>query len=145
MPLRYEKVVEINAPAERAWEVLAEVGCWPEWTPSITAAEPLTEGALREGYRARLTVRGAGRSVWTVTEVVPGQRFTWGTALRGTRPVAWHVVEPRPGGSRATLGVEVSGLPATLLAAFLRRGVVRNVEAEAAGLKKRAEHAARAN
>lgn len=45
--LRAESV--INAPAARVWEVLADLGRMPEWSPELVRMIPLKRGGRRVG------------------------------------------------------------------------------------------------
>lgn len=139
--MRYERSIDITAPPDAVWSVLRDVPAWPRWTESITAAEWVSGNGLVVGARARLTVRGAGKAVWTVTAVDEGRSFTWESRVGGVRSAASHVIEAAPGGSRVTLAVDLTGLLATLLRPLVARTTRANLEAEAEGLKKLAEAA----
>jgi uncharacterized membrane protein len=51
--MRYERTVEIDAPAEKVWSVLADVENWPKWTPSVRQVEPLDDSDAKVGSRFR--------------------------------------------------------------------------------------------
>ena len=69
--------IEINAPAERVWQVLMDFDQFPEWNPFIRSIS----GEAREG--AQLTARleppgGMGMTFRpTVLRAAPGQEFRW--------------------------------------------------------------------
>jgi hypothetical protein len=69
--------IEIDAPAERVWEVLTEFDAYPEWNPFITRLE----GAGREGARLSVTIRPPGRKAMTLGPTVkvlrPVSEFRW--------------------------------------------------------------------
>jgi carbon monoxide dehydrogenase subunit G len=48
----FSVTVEIPAPPDRVWAVLADIERWPEWTPTVTRIQRLDRGPL-----ARLTRR----------------------------------------------------------------------------------------
>lgn len=69
--------VDIEAPAERVWDVLADTPRYPEWNPFVTRFE----GELREGADVRVTVRAPGRSPVTfaarIARLAPGRELRW--------------------------------------------------------------------
>ena len=136
---RWERSIEIAASPDRAWTVLSDVARWPEWTPSVesVANVPATLGV---GSTAVVKPRGNPKSIWTVTEWNPDQNFTWTTTVRGAKTIGEHVIEPLGDGHcRVTLAIQVDGLLAAVLKPLLGGRVVGNLEAEAAGLKRRSE------
>ena len=141
--IEYEETILIQAPPEKVWAVYTDVEKWPEWTPSMKHIERLDEGPLALGKQARVSAEGAPTSVFTVTEHTEGRSFIWSTTTRGIKAEAYHIVEPDGAGTKATLGVRMSGLMATIFAPMIRRTATRNVHTEAEGLKQRCEASGR--
>ncbi len=139
MSVHVERTVRINAPPDAIWAVMMDVERWPEWTESIRSVQQLDSGPFALRSEARLRVRGGPASVWRVTELTEGQSFTWESDVGGVHSRASHVIDPEDDGSRVTLTVTISGLPATLLAPFLAWAGRRNLRMEAEGLKRRCE------
>ena len=140
--MQIEVSVEIDAPAERVWDVMADVERWPEWTASMRRVERLDRGPFAVGSEARVKQPKMPVLRWTVVSVEPGRAFAWETRSPGACTVGTHVVDPQgPGRSRATLSVKQSGPVMALLAPFIRPMTRRYVEIEAAGLKRRCEAA----
>lgn len=84
-----ETTVDILAPAEVVWAVLADTAAWSEWNPTLTKCE----GKLEPGQRLVVTAQPPGRGAWTFKPtVLTGEG--WG---RGLHPVA---VRPAGLGSR---------------------------------------------
>jgi hypothetical protein len=48
--------IEIDAPAERVWQVIADLGRYPEWNPFITRAA----GEFTHGSRLDITIEAPG-------------------------------------------------------------------------------------
>lgn len=69
--------IEIDAPAERVWAVLADFEAYPKWNPFIRRAV----GELRDGQRIQVTIQPPGRSEFefepTLVYVEPGQALRW--------------------------------------------------------------------
>src|SRR4051794_29371835 len=45
----FETTRHIDSPTEPVWEVLFDVGRWPEWTPTIGSVERLDDGPFQVG------------------------------------------------------------------------------------------------
>jgi uncharacterized protein YndB with AHSA1/START domain len=131
--------VSIDAPPEKVWAVMVDVESWPEWTPSVMRVQRLDNREFGEGSRAKLTVKGAPTSVWTVVDFSPGKAFTWSTKARGVESVAEHIITHAGDGSKVTLNVVNRGLIATIMAPLIRRVSRRNLRMEGDGLKARCE------
>ena len=136
---RWERSIEINAPTERAWEVISDVARWPEWTASILTVER-PDGDFGMGSEAVVHAMGTPKSRFVVTRWEPGRGFDWETKVRGARSVGEHWIEPgEPGKCRVTLSVVVTGAVAALLKPLIGRTIRRNLDMEAEGLKRRSE------
>jgi hypothetical protein len=72
-----DAAIEIEAPAERVWDVLMDFASYPQWNPFITRAE----GIPVEGARLKITIRAPGYRPVTfkphVLRVVAGRELTW--------------------------------------------------------------------
>ena len=132
--------VDIAAAPERVWEVLADVERWSEWTETVTWVRRLDDGPLRSGSRAKINQPKIPETEYVVTELEPGQSFTWVATGSGVITTARHTVEALPGGgSRVRLAVEQGGLVGSLMGRFYRGLTDRYLANEAAGLKARCE------
>ncbi|TCK27385.1 SRPBCC family protein [Pseudonocardia endophytica] len=133
----------VDADAEQLWAVVADPASWPEWTASMTSVQ-LLDGRLEVGARARVVQPGLPPSLWTVTELVPGESFVWATTSGGVTTVGSHLVRKRDGGrSRIELGLDMRGLLAPVLNLLMGKRFRRYVTMEADGLKAAAEFARR--
>jgi hypothetical protein len=69
--------IEIQAPTETVWDLLANTDAFPDWNPFITRLE----GELRTGARLVVTITPPkGKAMTfrpTVETLVPGRELTW--------------------------------------------------------------------
>lgn len=142
--MRYETRVRVDAAAGTVWRLLADVGRWPEWTPTVTSValrDPRPAGAeVAVGQRAVVKQPGRRATTYTVREVVPGRRFLWGRSSAGVRQSADHVVEPEGAGRCVVTLVFTMEGPVGGLLGRLGAGAIRGaVDGEAAALKAAAE------
>ena len=135
----FTEQVEIAAPPDAVWPVIADVERWHEWTASITKIE-LLDGELEPGARARIKQPKFPAVVWRVTKVEPGRYFEWENRSPGLYSVGGHRVEPTAGGaSIATLTISQQGPLAPLLGLLADKLTRPYMEMEANGLKQRVE------
>jgi hypothetical protein len=136
--------IDVTAPADDVWPVIADVERWHEWTPSVRSIRRLDGGPLSVGSRAIVRQPKLPPAMWKVTALDPGWGFTWKTGMPGAWVHAHHSVVPLAGGSRATLSLGFEGVLGGVLG-HLTRGInARYLALEAAGLKRRSEERAAA-
>ena len=140
MQPRYSISIDINAPAERVFEVMADVERWHEWTPSISGITRKQSGPLVVGETATVRQPKLPPATWTVNAIKPGRSFSWFNRAPGLRVTGFHGAEPAPGGSRATLSLTYEGIFGGLLARMTEGITKKYIEMEAKGLKARAEN-----
>jgi hypothetical protein len=132
--------VDIAAAPERVWEVLADVERWSDWTETVTWVRRLDDGPLRSGSRAKINQPKIPETEYVVTEIEPGQSFTWVATGPGVTTTARHMIEALPGGgTRVTLAVDQAGLLGSVMGRFYRGLTDRYLANEAEGLKARCE------
>src|SRR5688572_6601747 len=132
--------IEVEAPAERVWEVLREVERWPEWASTVTSVRRLDDGPLAVGSRVRVEQPRIPPTEYVVTEFEPNRSFTWTATGPGVRTTARHRLEQLGAGTtRVTLAVEQAGPLGTVMGRFYRRLTDRYLTAEAEGIKARSE------
>jgi uncharacterized protein YndB with AHSA1/START domain len=139
MKREFKITTEIAAPPSTVWSVMSDVVRWHEWTASITSVERLDEGPMGPDSRARVRQPKLPVAVWKVTDWKPGEGFTWVNRAPGLLVKGHHYVTPASVGARATLGLEMEGLFAPLLAWLTGAITERYIAMEAAGLKQRSE------
>lgn len=102
---------DIDAPAERLWDLLTDLDAWPRWGPSVRAAT-IDAPALACGARGRVTTAVGVEVPFEVTRYEPGRHWAWRVA--GV-PATDHVVEPL-GADRCRVGFGVPWPAAAYLA-----------------------------
>jgi hypothetical protein len=142
--MRIEQSVSVNAPRDVVWAVLVDVETWPQLTDSVTSLNRLETGPLRVGSRASIKQPRLPTSVWTVTELVDHERFTWDTSGPGWRTHAVHDVIPAgPGSCTLHLLMEITGPVGEVMGRLTAGTARRYVGMEAEGIKRHAESQAR--
>jgi hypothetical protein len=71
-----EYSIDIAAPPEAVWDVLTDVGAYPEWNPFLTIAQ----APVAVGDRMNVTIRPGRRTMTfrpTVTVFEPGHEISW--------------------------------------------------------------------
>lgn len=138
--MRFEASIDVAAPAQRVFDVYADVEHWPDWTKSVTSVERLDQGPLRVGSRARIRQPRLPVAVWEVTDFVPGESFTWIARGPGILTTGRHMVIPSGGGhARVKASLEQAGLLGPLVGLLTKRLTDRYLQTEVSGLKARCE------
>lgn len=114
------------------WDLLSRPGLWSQWSPYVAGAEGLGSPQVESGRAGHVVLRGGLRVSALITEVKPGESWTWkvgGILLR-------HTVTAKPaGGSRIEHELEGSSRPWSVAAfaylpvvAAIARSLVRVAE-----------------
>lgn len=122
-------------PPEAVWPVLADIGSWPDWCPTMVSVAP--DGPFAVGVTVRVVQPGLRPAVWTVDDIVTGRSFRWSTRGPGFRTAADHVLEPSGSGTTVRLSVDITGVMAWAVALISGGTIRRYVHAEAAALVQR--------
>lgn len=129
----------VEASPATAWQVLADVESWPQWTASMTRIERLDQGPLQTGSRVRIEQPGMRPMTWTITRFEPESRFDWETRAPGIRITASHTIESTQEGLLCTNDVHTGGWLAPLFAPMIGKRTRRYVDMETDGWKQRSE------
>ncbi|MGY1736207.1 SRPBCC family protein [Geodermatophilus sp. SYSU D00684] len=139
---RLSTAIEIDAPPERVWAELTDLGAYPEWNPFIVRAE----GDVVPGARLSLRMQPVGGRVLTIRprlrEVAPARELRWlgrlGVPGLFDGEHAFRL-EPAGAGTRLVQEETFRGVLVPLLARSLRRSTLPAFEAMNRALKERAE------
>jgi uncharacterized protein YndB with AHSA1/START domain len=107
--------IEIAAPPEIAWDVLAAIDRWPSWNPAVRSVT--VEGAIEEGSTFRWKA-GPGTITSTIEDLQRPRRMAWTGTSFGIRATHVHTFEPRDGTTVVTTNESCEGLVARV---FKRR------------------------
>lgn len=91
------------------------------------------------GSRARIKQPRFPPTTWTVTELFPGESFTWVATGPGVRTCARHQVEPTGSGALVTLTLDQQGVVGRFVGRLTTGLTKRYLGMEANGLRERAE------
>ena len=128
------------------WDVFSDVQRWPEWTASVTRLVGLDGPELAVGRRFEIKQPRLPRLVWEVTEVLPGESWTWVQRSSGGSTLARHdVVATDEGHTLVRQRLEQRGPIGALVGWLMRTTTKRYLELEAQGLKARSEQRARSH
>lgn len=137
--MRYEKAVEVDAPAARVWEVLNDVEHWSDWSPTIEQITRLDDGAFTTGSTARVKQPKMRPMNWEVTEDAPGRSFVWATRTSGCTLTAGHYISGDDGRVGVRLTFEIAGALSPLLSVLAGSRIRRYVDLEGESLKRHCE------
>ena len=137
-------VIDIDAPVERVWSVLADFGAYPEWNPFITQIT----GELSPGSKLEVRIQPPG---WrgmtlkpTALRVQANREFAWlgHLLVRGLfdGEHQFHLAPLAAGRTRFTQHEEFRGILVLLTGAVLEK-TLEGFEQMNAALKLRAEQA----
>ena len=138
----FVKVVDVAASPERAWDVLADLVRWPEWTAGMTRITPLDAAPLGVGSRLHVEQPDLRPIDLEIVSWDPGRGFAWRGRQPGVKVFADHRLAPTPGGCRFTLSLRYSGLLGAVVGLLARRLTERFMAMESEGFKRRCEESA---
>ena len=132
--------LQIDAPAERLWQLTIDVERWPSLFPTITSVARNDGGPMRVGASARIKQPGQPLRVWTVTECQAPRRFVWETRGVGFSMRAIHAITPIDG-THATnaLTIELAGPLGPVVGLIAGRQIQRVLEVENEGFRSAAQ------
>jgi uncharacterized protein YndB with AHSA1/START domain len=133
---RVEKSIEIRAPPERVWEMLA-LDRLPEWTEGLQkSVEYISEvrtpeDKYRVGASTRTNIKGAGMIDFEITECLENEKIKYRMlGKRANNTVVTYILEPVKGGTKFAY-VMTYELPWGILGKFLGKLAKGTLEKEA--------------
>jgi hypothetical protein len=131
--------IEIQASPRAVWEVLTDLGAYPDWNPLFVEAS----GQIAAGQQLTLrTAQPRGRTMKVVVTILaaePGTELRWTAGLKGLIGGEHsYVFTPDGNGTRLVQSETFSGLLVPFSGKVLRRAEASFQQLNAA-IKKRAE------
>ena len=137
--------IDVKASPDRTWGVLAALGDWPAWHPSISEFAGFPSAGERLRFRAQSPEGGGAVTLKpTVLDAEPDRLLRWRGhfLVRGLFDATHEFhLEPTPSGTRVTQRERFSGVLVPLMGGVLARTERDNLRADQA-LKARAESTA---
>jgi ligand-binding SRPBCC domain-containing protein len=143
-----EKSIEITAPPEIVWNIVADPSFVPKLYPHIIAVAPGHSRIATVGKSVTITARVAGRKMLAslvATEVVPNKKFSYRHLPDGflDKYLCSIILEPTKKGTKLTESVEYEAhagyLGKTVSALVVHREVRENILESLKNLKEIAE------
>ena len=143
-----EKTIEIAAPPEIVWNIVADPSYVPKLYPHIISVTPGHSRIATVGKSVTITAKVAGRKIMaslTATEVVPNKRFSYKHQPDGflDKYLSSIVLQPSSKGTKLTESVEYQAhagyLGKTVSTLVVHRLVKQNVLESLKNIKEIAE------
>lgn len=138
-----EHALEIDAPAQRVWQVICDLDRYPEWNPFVVACRSSLVVGEAIDMRVRVFPFFAQPQRERILEHVPGRRLCYGLPPRASGALAsrrCHEILPLgPARSRYVSRFELSGWLAPLVRLLLGARLRAGFAAMSAAVKARAE------
>jgi uncharacterized membrane protein len=138
--MRFEASIEIDAQAERVWNVLSDLEAWPQRIDTVDEVELLTPPPLAKASQVRLKQPKLPEGTWDITVWDSPSNFEWSQKSGAMTSVAGHRVDPlEKGRSRLTLTLDLRGPLIPVVALFYKSLTNRYMTLEAQGMKRASE------
>jgi uncharacterized protein YndB with AHSA1/START domain len=135
-PATAEGQLQIAAPPDIVWEIIADVNAWPSWNADVKAAR--IEGPLVPGTVFRW--KSGPSSLTSKLEVVdPPHEIAWTGVTMGIHAIHVFRFEANDGGTLARSEESWRGLIASLLKGYSRKTLQRGIASILASLKEESE------
>jgi len=135
-PAWAEGEIQIAAPPETVWAVIADLSGWPTWNADVTSMA--FDGRLEPGSTFRWKA-GSASLVSTLQTVDPPREIGWTGKTMGIHAIHTFRFEPMDGGTRARSAESFRGLIPSVFRTYSRNVIRRGIDGILASLKDEAE------
>lgn len=138
--MHFERSIDIDAPPDRVWAVVSDVGAWPKVVDTVERIELLTPPPLGTGSRVRIRQPKLPEGDWLVSAWEAPSFFEWIQRSGGMTVVAGHRVQGL-GDARArlTLTIDMRGLLAPVMGRVYRNLTDDYLRRETEGMRRASE------
>ena len=135
-PVLYRGCVEIDASADKVWNILSDFESWPRWNPDIESVR--LEGEIEEGAGFSWKA-GPGTIRSKLEEIKPGEKLAWTGKTFGIKAI--HVWKIERKNDRMVVTTEESwdGLHVRIFRKYFGRMLKDSIEKGLKYLKEEAE------
>jgi uncharacterized protein YndB with AHSA1/START domain len=131
--------IEVAAPPEIVWAVLADIDSWPSWNPEVKSAS--LDGPLTKGTQFRWKA-GPGTITSTIQIVEPPRLIAWTGKTVGIAAIHVYRLEPRGDATIVASEESWDGLVVKLLRRPLAKTLQKTTDSGLRHLKTEAERRA---
>ena len=135
-PATAEGQIQIEAPIETVWDVLADLSAWPTWNHDVKSMA--VEGTLEPGSVFRWK-SGSASLVSTLATVDPPHEIGWTGVSMGIHAVHVFHLEPLDGGTTVRSAESFRGFIPSVLKGYSRKILRRGIDGILTSLKTEAE------
>lgn len=135
--LRITKTIATNP--QKVYSIWTDIEKWHLWTNSVTKISFLKRKRFEIGVQARILQPKLSPTVWTITEIIPNELFTWHTKKIGIKIIAKHSLKNIPNGTIVESELIYVGFLAPFLYKLTKKLASQYLEMEIIGLKTECE------
>jgi uncharacterized protein YndB with AHSA1/START domain len=135
-PATAEGEIQISAPPETVWALIADLSAWPTWNSDVKSMA--FDGRLEPGSTFSWKA-GSASLVSTLQVVEPPHEIGWTGTTMGIHAVHVFRFEPTGGGTRARSAESFRGLIPSVFRKFSRNLLQRGIDGILSSLKVEAE------
>ena len=140
-PATAEGELQIDAPPEIVWGILADLSAWPLWNADVKTIT--VDGPIEPGTTFRWK-SGSASLVSTLQAVDEPRELGWTGVTMGIHAVHVFRFEPRDGGTLARSAESFRGFIPSVLKGYSRKVLQRGIDNILRSLKSEAERRASA-
>lgn len=131
--------IKINAKKSKIYNVLINLENWHLWTNSIKKITYLPGHNFSNGNSATVFQPKLSPAIWTITEIVENESFTWKTKTMGVIITAEHNLKSNTNTTILELNVYYEGFWAGLVYILSKKMTSQYLAMEAKGFKNASE------
>jgi uncharacterized protein YndB with AHSA1/START domain len=136
-----EGEIQVVAPPETVWDVVADIDGWPQWNADVKSAQLAGPVAVGTAFRWK---SGASSLTSTLQVVDRPNEIAWTGTTMGIKAIHVFRLRSEKGGTLVRSEESWEGLIARSLKGYSRKAIGRAIQHVLSGLKQEAERRAAA-